>query len=466
MNPSPAQQQRLFTIMAYLRRLSIRRKITIAILLTFVLTLPSVAMSLMYFSRILQEINTIIEQDVALGRHASDMSVIMLDIRRNERNYRLIGSDAERESVRALIDRLRVLVGEADSLAPDADTHLIDDLSACLTRYENNFNLLVEHVTEHPPGAMVDRMRTQFAQRLEDFQQQYQDALIELETAKPSERDSLLALVTGSLDAISYDRLIGDSAGNEGDAQPMYIERNLNQSQQAFLDAAQILADKSWENMNEHRSASLHIEARAKRNIITVMILTGLLCLYVVISLPRKIMRPITRLNALLKKTGEGDYRSHARIYTDDEIGDLAHSYNLVLERISRYDELKTKKIASQKRMIERLLENLSMPVCLMSSGLVLLYYNAPFAELFGGTLPPKPPDTGIGLEKSEVLRSLYNELQRAMDMPSNELAVEFDVPSGVHCRFRGRIIRNTLMKLESIILVDAGQTASAEGRG
>ena len=86
MTRTTIQQNLLTKVTIYLSRLSIRRKITIAILLSFILIFPTALLSLHYQSSILQEINIIIEQDVALGRYASDISMIMLDIRRNARN--------------------------------------------------------------------------------------------------------------------------------------------------------------------------------------------------------------------------------------------------------------------------------------------------------------------------------------------------------------------------------------------
>ena len=93
----------ILKILNFIKRLSLRRRIAFAILATFLVILPSVSLSLFYFSSLLEEINVIIEQDVKLGRTASDLSVTLLDIRRYERNYRIFGSSTERASVEKLV---------------------------------------------------------------------------------------------------------------------------------------------------------------------------------------------------------------------------------------------------------------------------------------------------------------------------------------------------------------------------
>lgn len=453
MTQTAAQRHAARSVLAYLRRLSIKRRITIAMLFAFLLTVPSVYLSLVYVSRILQEINTIIDQDVAMGRSAAELSVLMLDIRRIERNYRLIGGDTERNAVQSLIAVTDSALAHALTIAPKSEEVLISDMQSHLAMYANSFSMLADHISAHPPESRIQRIRNQLSDGLEAFQHQYRDTLEQLESAPPDLRDSLITQVSESMNVISFDRLM-TTAGGDDSAQPAYIQDNLNRSAEDFLTAADDLAERSWQNMQAHRTESQFIEARAKRDIITILLITAAVCVYVVSSLPRKITRPVARLNGLLRKAGEGDFASHATVSTNDEIGDLANSYNQVLDRISQYDELKTRKIASQKRIIDRLLEHMARPACVFSSGMILLYYNAPFADLFDGAIPPRPPDMGIDAEKSETLKPFVEQLQQETANTGAEFGFMFTLPSGGEQRFNGRVVRNTLMKMESLILM------------
>jgi nitrogen fixation/metabolism regulation signal transduction histidine kinase len=451
------QKKLLFRdIIAYLGRMSIRRKVTFAILVSFIMTLPSVGLSLMYFSRILQQINLIIEQDVTLGRHATDLSLLMLDIRRNERNYRLIGGISEHDSALALFDRGRKILENAEIIAPETEKLIVQAMDAHLTIYTNSFTSLSEYLTSYPPGDRIQRFRSQFIQEMGDFQNRYKAMMAQIETASPAQRDSLVTAMTEAMESLSLDQLSGYMAQSDSTAQPAYIQDNLNRSSQAFLSAAQNLAERSWNNMHAHQAESHFIEARAKRNIITVLIFTGLFCIYMITSMPQKIIRPITRLNVLLRKTGEGDFTARAKVITNDEMGDLTRSYNQVLDRITMYEELKSKKIASQKRILERLLEYIQMPACVLDARLTILYYNVPFAGLFGGAIPNRPPDTGLEISRNDAFKEFFEDLQHILSQSSNEFIVQLNTRSGERRRFRGRLVRNTLMQLESIVLIEA----------
>jgi len=448
----------IIKIVNYIKRLSLRRRITVAILATFVVILPSVSLSLFYFSSLLEEINVIIEQDVKLGRMASDLSVTMLDIRRYERNYRIFGSSTERESVEKLVADAESVLKNAGEIVPVTEKDLVNELFDHLTIYSNSFSMLVEHISQNPPEDRIKRIRTRLSKSFSDFQSKYRDILTKLDEANAAERDSIIAYATKSMEALSLDRLINIETSSDQALQPLYIQENLDTSSQAFLDTAHSLAENSWENMLMHKNECLHIEARAKRNIISVLILTGIICIFMVTSLPRKIVRPITSLNQILKKAGEGDFKAQAQILTNDEIGDLARSYNLVIERLRLYDDLKTQKISSQKRILDRLLENLQSPVCILTADLSTFFYNTAFASIFGSSIPPRPPEGGLEIEKIEAMKDFVEKLHKNISTSANNFFLDVSGQDDTVFKLKGRCVRNADMELESVVIVGVSE--------
>ncbi|MCE5249081.1 HAMP domain-containing protein [bacterium] len=437
----------------FIGRLSIRRRIAIAILMSFIIILPSVSLSLFYFSGLLRGIKTITENDVRLGRMASDLTLIMLDIRRDERNYRMFGNPTERTGIEEKIARTKSLVSEAYKITPVQDQDIINNLSDHFTVYSNSFNMLVEHITENPPEEEVlKRARTQFSQKLLDFQTTYLKILTEIEKASPAQRDSVLSRANENLSDIFLNFATSESQT----MQPSYIQENLENSRQDFLETAHSLAEKSWENMEAHKEESLRIEARAKRNIISVLIVTGLFCILMVTYIPRYIVRPITSLNRIFRKAEEGDYYARAVVQSNDEVGDLAVSYNQMMNRLRGYDELKTKKIASQKRSVDRLLENINVPICILNDKLFATYYNTLFANLFVSIIAPKPPAAGLDFSKIHEMGKFVEELRKKILHAENEFVLATTLPDGTGKTFKGRLVRDHVMSLESIILVGA----------
>jgi nitrogen fixation/metabolism regulation signal transduction histidine kinase len=172
------------------------------------------------------------------------------------------------------------------------------------------------------------------------------------------------------------------------------------------------------------------------------------------VMLPNKIVRPITLLNQILKKAGTGDFTTEETIYTHDEIGDLAANYNQVLSKLRLYDELKSKKIASQKRIIERLLENIPIPVCIVTSNLNALFYNLAFAMIFGPSVPQKPPEGGLELESIETMKIFSEKISEKVYSTTTEFYLDVTDRDGKIVKLKGRLVRNSIMELESIVMV------------
>jgi len=433
----------------YVHGLSIHWKIAISILFAFIIILPSVSMSLFYFTSFLSKLTVITDVDVRLGRMATELSLTMLDIRRSERNFRMFGGRSERESAERLIAHADSVLGQAHLIAPASEKELIDELRGHLEIYSNSFNMLVEHIGRYPPETAVQQ-KTRLSRSLNEFQAAYRSILSRLEQASADKRDSILAEAVKSLDIFSLDLAEPPSQGG----QPLYIQDNLDRSSRDFLSMAHLLAERSWENMQDHKEESLRIDARAKRNIITVLILTGIVGVFMVVVLPRIIMRPITLLSRTLKKAQDGDFKAITPVQFHDEIGELARSYNNLIERFRRFDELKTQKIASQKRAFDRFIENLDTPACILAKDRTAVYYNTLFSELFGPSVPPKPPENGLNISQVESMRVFAEGVRQKVGENANNFVMEFHDSSGAAVRMKGRIVRNALMKLESVVLI------------
>lgn len=441
---------------------SIRARITLAILMAFILVLPVVVLSLFYLSDLLTTTQVITERDVRLGRTATDLIFSMLDVQRRERNFRVFGSSVEREAIEHRIAGLDSMIESTRLLAPESEQALIAELDRRLVNYRNSFQMLVSYLEENPPAQRVQRIRSKLLQQFDEFETMFTRIQLELEEAESARRDSLLAVANKYVDVFSMDQIVAFDA--KGPAQTSYIQQSLDTSRQEFLQTAQLFAAFNWENMQSNKETALRIEARAKRNIIFVLILTAIVCFFMIVKLPGYIVRPITTLNSMLRKAGNGDMHAQAPVASNDEIGELASSYNQVLERIRTYDELKTKKIASQKRSIERLIDYLNLPVCILSKNMVVQYYNGRFAGLFGTLIPVKMPEGGIDLTKIPEMRDFVEQIRKKAAQTAGDFTFGATTPEGGEISFRGRPVRNVALTLESIIVIGAGEQNDRPG--
>ncbi len=442
----------------YLSHMSIRRRITLSIFFSFLIILPIVSMSLFYFTSLINQITVIIEKDARLGNLAAELSLTMLDIQRYEMNYRIFGSVTDHEIIEKMIARTDSTILTIREISSGPERELAGELSEHLTIYSNSFKMLVEHTSQHPPEDRIDTIKAHLSETYRDFRSNYRTILGELNKATTSaQRDSIIAKAREYMDSLSFESLLSSELPPAQSGEPEYIYENLRTSRQSFLTSAKNLSDNSWNDMQAHKRESLRIEARARRNIITVLFLTGFIGLFIVGILPRKIVRPITTLTRILKNAEEGDLSVEASIQTKDEIGELAASYNSVLARVRMYDDLKTRKIASQKRIIERILENFTEPACVVTVNLGATFYNAPFAALFGENLPSKPPEGGLPIETIAALNDFTSDIQKTFT-GTNNFSLVVTGTQGTAVQMRGRLVRNTLMELEAVVLIGVSE--------
>ncbi len=435
---------------------SVRTRITLAILLAFVLVLPVISLSLFYLSDLLTTTQVITERDVRLGRTATDLIFTMLDIQRQERNFRVFGSSVESEAIARRIASADSMIESARRIAPESEAELLGELDQRLTNYRNSFQMLVSYLKENPPAERIQRIRSKLMQQFYEFESMFKSIQQELEKAPPAQRDSILSAANKYVDVFSIDQIVAFNGAGEDPAQTSYIQQSLDSARQEFLQTAQRFASANWENMQENKETALRIEARAKRNIIFVLILTAIACFFMIVKLPGYIVRPITSLSSMLRKVGNGDLHVYAPVTSNDEIGDLAINYNQVMERIRTYDDLKTKKIASQKRSIERLIDYLNVPICILSRNMVALYYNARFSSMFGPEVPQKIPDGGLDLTKAPELRELIETLKKKTAQSSGDFQFSLQTASGGEIILKGRPVRNAALNLESIVIIGA----------
>lgn len=156
----------------------------------------------------------------------------------------------------------------------------------------------------------------------------------------------------------------------------------------------------------------------------------------------------------MLRKAGNGELAFHTAVTSRDEIGDLAAAYNQAIDRIRAYDDLKTKKIASQKRSIERLIDYFNLPVCILTKNLTALYYNGPFASLFGPSVPSKAPENGLDIAKIPEMEDFFEQLRKRTAPVGGDFHFTFIAPDGSEVSLRGRPVRNAALVLENIIVV------------
>lgn len=441
-------------ISSVFQRLSIRTRIAASILLAFAMVLPVVGLSLFYYSDLLANIKMLTERDVRLGRSASDLSFIMLDIQRRERNYRVFGDDSERVGILGLISRADSVVQSLRAITLSRDRSLLDDLSNRLGDYKKGFDVLVDYIAEFPPDKRFAQIRSRMDAESGNFPTLLKKIRDEIRSADSSARDSLLAEAVKHIDIFSLDRIVSPGAGPTGNPRTSFLQQSLDSSRRDFITTANLLASRGWANMENHKRESLRIEARAKRNILFVIILTGILCAILVTLLPKSIVKPLKILGAHIRGVGNGSKDLDLAVFPDDEVGALAAAYASVTEKLKHFDDLKTRKIATQKRFIERLIDHLDIPVCILTRTFSAIYMNSRFTTLFDIPAQQKIPENGFDLASLPYMKPFIEEIRKKTSQNPGDFSFSAPTRGGGTHELKCCQVRNTALALETLIIM------------
>ena len=95
------------------------------------------------------------------------------------------------------------------------------------------------------------------------------------------------------------------------------------------------------------------------------------------------IIEPAEKLTDTVRKVGRGFLDVRADINSGDEIGELAHEFNKMAERLQQYEEINIEKLISEKQKSETIVGTISDPIIVVDQDGRLVLMNKLAEELF-----------------------------------------------------------------------------------
>jgi nitrogen fixation/metabolism regulation signal transduction histidine kinase len=130
------------------------------------------------------------------------------------------------------------------------------------------------------------------------------------------------------------------------------------------------IQDRALTHVEEHRSHVVSLSNRARRNLLTTIVLTGLVGIYLVLFLPSRVVRSLRRITHVLQQAERGDLDIAMLETGSDEVGNLASHLNRVLRQMRTFDELKTERMLRAEQRLQVLVENLETGIILVDDQL------------------------------------------------------------------------------------------------
>jgi len=113
-------------------------------------------------------------------------------------------------------------------------------------------------------------------------------------------------------------------------------------------------------SMIQQRNEAQRIAKNASYSTSIISLITILLGVILVFYLVNKIVKPIRNLIDKIKKIAEGDYTQQLDVTGDDEISELSKEFNIMSEKLKKYDLLNIRRLMKEKQKAESIVESIS----------------------------------------------------------------------------------------------------------
>lgn len=346
--------------------MSSRGKIRLTLVVIASISLGTSFVSLLYTSNMAHKIKEMAHKDAKMAQLAEDMSIRMLEARREEKNFVIYLDSTYIRSNKSAMERISGDIDEARAVSVEYAAEL-DSLELFVARYNSNIDLLVKILQEDPRALRVlQRQMMAYEEQLKDIAKEDEERADSLPTWMSDLNVSILSAAT---------RLSAEQAR-------LFAE--LRESSSLILKLTQGIAGSARELLAQQGEEGARYGVKAQRNTLTMFIITGILLVYLVFYLPSHVFLPFRRIIRALHRMAKGELQvSFPGSERDDEVGELSRAFSDAVEKLKLYNALKTRKIAESERRLHRLLEEMGEAVLVLSADFTLSSANSAAKAVF-----------------------------------------------------------------------------------
>lgn len=440
------------------RRLSIKTKIAISIISAFILIVPMVSLSTHYLTQMWRKIDDIAQKDAWLVDISQEIEVTMLLAKRAESNLSVnmipendsLYIKRNQQATRKIID----YVNEALTKFDPKDTLLLQ-IKRTTLNYAENFKSLLS--LREPPQAAANHnklLSDAFINKKNQLLRSYTNLINRaMEEQQKSRVDSLINEANKLFREFSIDELLISSQSNKNPEIIDVKQRMFEQAEQVQR-LANRLGEQGRNGLQTHRYEVEIFTARAKRNILTIIIITFMISFYLLFVFPGRIVKPISAITKIIRRAETADYDISIPFATNDEIGELAVFFNRMMKQVKEYDTLKTEKIAQQQKKVEAIANSVREGVLILNHENEITVMNRNLQEALGWSneLLESP------IQEVDEQGELTKVIQALPGLQNNSLSRNIKMQSGKNetsaWRIRVHALRKENGELFSIIVV------------
>jgi NtrC-family two-component system sensor histidine kinase KinB len=226
---------------------------------------------------------------------------------------------------------------------------------------------------------------------------------------KTIENDSLAEILTKDIDALNFET-INSSVTNIYEARDDLM---LKIADIEYIVKAMIAVQTK--DMSDKVNEVNEVYTTVTIVIIIIGFLLFVLAAVALFYIPEYIADPIIKISNSLEQIMDRNYNSRVHIDRQDEIGDLALSFNKMAEKLEEYEGLNVQNLLLEKQRLENIINRVKEAIIGLDAAHNVLFVNQAFLDLV------KMPSSNIVGKSVDKLAQRYSRLKKLFDNLKNK---------------------------------------------
>lgn len=303
---------------------SLRKRVAYSLAIARLILVPVIFLAVYYLFEMGWIVDRIVNTDAPAATHAQEASIAMLEARRAERNYLLLHDPSYLAANRQSVDRTKEILGQIQDLEPQDANDTSKGLAA-LQMYEQKFGTAVSFLGQ-PGQGDAERIRTvvrAYEKDLDDL----------LRTSRSKSRAQFIDQLRARVG--SFDTQISETAQETNPALAR-VTGDLQTSSQEVLQVLTTLETENWKRVEADHKEARHLLFQAEWALSIVSALTLIFSIWVSMTLPRQVVKPLVSLREAVDHVVEGHGPIDFEIQGKGEVAELAISVQNLIGRLQQ----------------------------------------------------------------------------------------------------------------------------------
>lgn len=346
--------------------LSSKGKIRLVLIIAVVLSLGTAMVSLLYMNAMIYRIKQITLTDAKLADLGRDISIRVLEARREEKNFIIYLDTLYIAQALGIIGQIETNVEQAKEVAPH-QTEILDSIAALLAEYRSDVDVLATTFQEDP------RALSALQKQLVTYEENIRKAA------------SRSGLTEDSLPAMLSDlNILMVAATAKLSTEKARLLTDLRETTTSIINLATRIVMQAQDDLARHSEEGVRYGMKAQRNTLTIFIITLLLLAYLVIYFPNVVLMPFQRITKTLRAISKGDVAFELTVpKREGEFGELYRSFQGAIANLKLYNDLKTERILELERQMRCIMDETIEACLILSHDMRVAYINDAAMILF-----------------------------------------------------------------------------------